>query len=1279
MALATTLFMASCSNDDLTQVTGSDEAKVSFSISLESEAGTKSRAISDGKSVDKLYYAVFDEDGKLWNVKTTTTVEVDNAYGITGLKRAAIAQDGIIQSEGKKQDIIMLLAKGQTYKIVFWAQNDFATDDNPYTFSYTEGQNFDINIDYTKMKTNNDDMDAFFAIVDYTVSNNANADDTETVILKRPFAQLNVGVTTTDWEAAVDAGFTATHSKVRVNNMGTKLDLLTGAVTGDEDYTFDMNAIPADEEKLILKDGSEYKYLSSTYVLINDGSATGDTRSTLNSLEFEFHNTADGTGRKVEFKDGLTNIPVERNWRTNFVGQILTGNIQFEVSIDQNYIGDVTNHKNNVATIDDANKVFLNGDTTSVTITGTNGGTIILPNTKEAVSISFTNNIPQNNNITIGYNNGSLETSPEVVSLAGNEFNSLVTLVVPHSTAYAKGVFNGGITASTASNTLYISSGSKVNNLIVNQGNVVIEEESEVEKIETQSNEPIIVTLAEGVEVPETSGNIVIMTQNNEVSDATQLESALTNALPGAIITLTEDITTDKVFLISKDVIINGNNHKITSSDTRVFRLTTSDINVVMNDLNIVSRTKMVYPNDIRGIAIDANTQNIVLALNNCSVDFTDASACDWAYAVNIAGNTSGHALTINGGTYESANVINIWGQNHTINIDGATLTSLYAPNDLYYGACAMFNENESNVSTGNNMTIKNTTFNGTHAVAIENAGGEDNNVITANNTDNTKYYPVKAGETYYYTLAEAIGAIESEGTVKLLSSIKLEENVSINKNMTLDLNGKTIEGTDNATGSFGLIDMKPGFTLNILNNNINNEVGKITLTAKNNRAWNAYSSVVSNQRATLIVGENVVIEHLGGTDMAYGIDNLTNTGAEHAKTTINGATVKSTYRAIRQFLNSSAEGVNNELYVNSGVIEGSNKSIWMQDANAKANPGKLVVTENAQLKGDVYLFVTAGSTEWPVEVSIAAAALVDDSEVLTGNVPEGYVVVINNGNHVVKKTVTKEASNLDELKTALEAAGQAGAGYTTINITADIDMQGKEWKPISIDGYHGADIVTVEGNNHTITGLTGGLFAGGFAGGSGIVVKNLTIENSTIIANNTQGYGAFVGCADSMDEITLINCHLKSSSIITPNEGKDESRIGGLIGWTAGYNNQNDGPVDSYITVKDCSVTECTLKGAGSIGAIVGHAGANAATFTTIENCTITGNTLHSTDDGDWRVGVVVGTANNGQCVIKNIKESNNTLTQDGKTAPENKSNLYGRFVPSGTGTLTIDGTEIK
>lgn len=290
--------------------------------------------------------------------------------------------------------------------------------------------------------------------------------------------------------------------------------------------------------------------------------------------------------------------------------------------------------------------------------------------------------------------------------------------------------------------------------------------------------------------------------------------------------------------------------------------------------------------------------------------------------------------------------------------------------------------------------------------------------------------------------------------------------------------------------------------------------------------------------------------------------------------------------------------------------------------------------------------------------------------------------VPTNNFTKIIDGKLNVTVDNEEDFEEAFETAGSAGAGHTTIYITKDLDYTGTTWEPIYINGYQGADIVTIEGNDHTIKGLTASLVKGGFAGGSGLVVKNLTIDASSIVANNTQGYGAFIGCADSMDEITLINCHLKNSSIITPNDGVAESRVGGLIGWTAGYNNQNDGPVDSYITVKNCSVIGCTFKAWGSIGGIIGHAGANAATFTIIEDCIVKDNTITSTDDGGWRVGVVVGTANNGQCEIKNITESGNTLSQENASDVKNptgeKRNYYGRFVPSGTGSLVIDGTTI-
>ena len=266
-----------------------------------------------------------------------------------------------------------------------------------------------------------------------------------------------------------------------------------------------------------------------------------------------------------------------------------------------------------------------------------------------------------------------------------------------------------------------------------------------------------------------------------------------------------------------------------------------------------------------------------------------------------------------------------------------------------------------------------------------------------------------------------------------------------------------------------------------------------------------------------------------------------------------------------------------------------------------------------------------------------------------------------------------EEAGNGDTLKKLFTdvKAGESGSGNVTVTIDKDYDLTGYNWTALPVDGYNGAGIVTVEGNNHTITGLNTSLFAGGFAGTSGIVIKDLTLDNVSIEdTTNKQGIGAFINNVDAMPKIELNNCHLTDSTI-TSTGG---ARVGGLIGWTSGYNNPNDGPVDTYVTIQNCSVENTKITAKGSVGGIIGHAGANPATYHTFTNNTVTGCTLHSTDDGGWRVGVVVGTANVGEVTITGTKESNNTLTQTGKTAPEGQSNLYGRFVPNGTGKLVID-----
>lgn len=276
----------------------------------------------------------------------------------------------------------------------------------------------------------------------------------------------------------------------------------------------------------------------------------------------------------------------------------------------------------------------------------------------------------------------------------------------------------------------------------------------------------------------------------------------------------------------------------------------------------------------------------------------------------------------------------------------------------------------------------------------------------------------------------------------------------------------------------------------------------------------------------------------------------------------------------------------------------------------------------------------------------------------------EGVWTVVRGTKPVVMTTA--------ELRATLTAFTSAGSGDNIIEIGKDIVLkEGETWTPAKVDGYHGAGVVTVLGNGHKISGLNAPLFAGGFAGNSGIVVKDLTLDGVKINdAASGQGIGAFVCNVDSMPTIELDNCHLTNSEIISTGG----ARVGGLIGWTSGYNKPNDGPVDTYINITKCSVEGCTISAKGSVGGIIGHAGCNPATFHTITDCAVKNCVLTSTDDGGWRVGVVVGTANVGKLTINNITESGNTITQTGKTAPEH-SNLYGRFVPDTTGELVIDG----
>ena len=451
-------------------------------------------------------------------------------------------------------------------------------------------------------------------------------------------------------------------------------------------------------------------------------------------------------------------------------------------------------------------------------------------------------------------------------------------------------------------------------------------------------------------------------------------------------------------------------------------------------------------------------------------------------------------------------------------------------------------------------------------------------------------------------------------------------------KEVVLDIKEFNITGTDNDTANFGMFNIQPGAKLTI-----DGTTGKIQLTANNNRGWNAYSSVISNQRGEFVLNGGT-IEHLGGTDMAYGIDNLTNGKGTKAVTTINGGTVKSTYRAVRQFLNGTEAF--NELYVNGGTIEGANKSIWMQDTNKSANPGKLVVKQDAILEGDVYLFVTAGSTEWPVEVSIATSALAEGSEVVTGNVPAGYDVVEKNGNYVVEYGVEVNGNEI-----AVSNAGglqwiaqqvNSGADYfagKTVKLGADIDLKGAEWTPIgSVSKDHG--------------------FMGNFDG-NGFVIKNLAIKN---ITPDSDGYvyGGLFGVTEGTDKDN--QNYIKNLVI----ENVDIDLNGDIVAAAIAY--------PYYTKIENVTVQ-------GNISIKGGHYTAGVLAYTRrcvdAKNISIVGS-KNSVIEGDVTVGGVISDIQtNGGLVVNysNFSASNLSIT-----ATQNVGGISGIIC-----LQTLDGATVE
>ncbi len=283
---AALLLATSCQDEKGLGHNRGDEAVVSFNIGTPQIA---TRAFSDGTTATQLQYAVYDEKGNILDELTVT--------------------DGTINLS---TTVNLKLTTGNTYTVVFWA----AEKNAPYTVDF---QNKTMTVDYDAAKTiaNDEKRDAFLNDTTFTVEGNMDMD----VHLRRPFAQLNIG--TSDHASSISAGYEVTQTAVEVNAY-TTLNILTGEVSNQQIVKYNFADIPADTETFPV---SGYKHISMNYILVDADKETNDVK---------FHYT-NGTKDKVRT---FGSVPLQRNYRTNIYGQLLTSNVDINVIVIPDYKDD---------------------------------------------------------------------------------------------------------------------------------------------------------------------------------------------------------------------------------------------------------------------------------------------------------------------------------------------------------------------------------------------------------------------------------------------------------------------------------------------------------------------------------------------------------------------------------------------------------------------------------------------------------------------------------------------------------------------------------------------------------------------------------------------------------------------------------------------------------------------------------------------------------------------------------------------------------------------------
>ena len=432
VALAAMLFATSCQESLVEpQLAG----PTTFSVQLPDQMGTKAFGdeSSTNATINKLYVQVYSEDGNTLVYQPSEPIAVTSGSASFSVN----------------------LIQDQKYDIIFWAQKDDA---------YITTNLKSIPMD--KRFHNVEDGAAFFAFLDDFVPTGTS----QPVTLKRPFAQLNLGTTPASLKTDVKAdSVKLKKSYIKVSNVASSFSPVSGYGVGEtQTMEFTLADVPA--QKLYVS-GEMYYYVSMDYLPI-----AGDDQA-LVAIDATI-NTSDG-----DITHTFTNVPVKENYRTNIVGNLISSTTDFVVTIKEGFVDENGNPNPDndylvVDNVDDAEDAFEDGETHVAINYIVDGGNIDIPSIPAEtlylqlpdVNAEFTVNVLHQ------------EVKKLYITVPNtDESNVGLDLIVyaPNSTVEIKDSQLNTINGTTAQNTLILN-GVTVNAVVVEQGNVVVENDSAV-------------------------------------------------------------------------------------------------------------------------------------------------------------------------------------------------------------------------------------------------------------------------------------------------------------------------------------------------------------------------------------------------------------------------------------------------------------------------------------------------------------------------------------------------------------------------------------------------------------------------------------------------------------------------------------------------------------------------------------------------------------------------------------------------------------------------------